>query len=133
MESVFQFSNPMLLKLDFSVNQDFENNEEEKISLSLKLETQVAQENEDNNEAFVVLCVTVGEKTNEFPFYVYAEEAASFRWEKEAYSEEALERLLKQNAPALLLSYLRPIIANITNSSPYTAYDIPFMNFKENG
>lgn len=132
MESVFQFSNPMLLKLDFSVNQDFENNDEEKIRLSVRLETQVAQENKDDNEAFVVLCVTVGEKEKKFPFYVYAEEAASFKWEKGAYSGETLNKLLKQNAPALLLSYLRPIIANITNSSPYTAYDIPFMNFKEN-
>lgn len=132
MESVFQFSNPMLLKLDFSVNQDFENTKEEKISLSLKLETQVAQENDDDDEAFVTLCVTIGEKAKEFPFYIYAEEAASFRWKKEAYSRETLEMLLKQNAPALLLSYIRPIISNITNSSPYTAYDIPFMNFREN-
>lgn len=133
MESVFQFSNPMLLKLDFSVNENFENNEEEKINLSLKLQTQVAQQGDDDNEAFVVLSVSVGEKTEKYPFYVYAEQAASFRWEKGAYSEEEIARLLKQNAPALLLSYLRPTISNITNSSPYTAYDIPFMNFKENG
>lgn len=132
MESTFQFSNPMLLKLDFTVNQDYISNEEEKISLSLKLETQVARENEDDNEAFVVLCVTVGEKTGKFPFCIYAEEAANFRWEDGAYSKDALEKLLKQNAPALLLSYIRPTIANITNSSPYTAYDIPFMNFTDN-
>lgn len=87
---------------------------------------------ENAEEALVVLCVTIGEKTEEVPFYVYAEESANFRWKREAYDEDAIGRLLKQNAPALLLSYLRPIIANITVASPYSAYDIPFMNFREN-
>ena len=57
--------------------------------------------------------------------------AALFRWNPEKVDAEHSEKLLKQNAPALLLSYLRPTISLITSASPYAAYDIPFMNFTE--
>lgn len=130
MESLFQFSNPVLLKLDFVVNDKFDNSEEKEIKIKLKVETQVSREDDADN-AFVALCLTIGEETNEFPFYIYAVEGAEFKWEKEAYDEESIDRLLQQNAPALLLSYLRPMIANVTGSSPYGAYNIPFMNFRE--
>lgn len=130
MESVFQFTNPALLKLDFKVNDEFDNGKKKEIKINLKVETKVSRgENEDN--AFVELCVTVGEDTDKVPFYVYAVEGANFRWEKERYSEEEIHRLLQQNAPALLLSYLRPTIANITGASQYGSYNIPFMNFRE--
>lgn len=130
MKSIFQFSNPALLRLDFKINNNFCSNDGEEIKLKLAVETRINRE-ENAEEALVVLCVTIGEKTEKVPFYVYAEESANFKWRREAYDEEAVDRLLKQNAPALLLSYLRPIIANITVASPYSAYDIPFMNFRE--
>ncbi|MEI3592754.1 MAG: hypothetical protein V8Q05_07985 [Lachnospiraceae bacterium] len=37
-----------------------------------------------------------------------------------------IEKLLNQNAPSLLLGYLRPIISQITAASPYNAYNLPF-------
>lgn len=129
MESMFQFNDPMLLKLDFIINENFKCDREEDINLNLKIETQV---NKEEEEAFVVLCVTIGEKTEDYPFYMYAEQAASFRWKKGAYDEVGIDNLLTQNAPALLISYLRPIIVNITGSSPYGAYHIPFLNFRGN-
>lgn len=129
MESIFQFSNPSLLKLDFRINDDFDSDTGKKVKLNLRVETRVNRK-ENSEEAFVVLCLTVGGKTDELPFYIYAEEAAKFRWSKGGYDEEAIKRLLEQNAPALLLSYLRPIVASVTRFSPYNAYDIPFINFK---
>ena len=129
MESVFQFSDPALLKLDFITNGNFKCDREEDINLNLKIETQI---NKEEEEAFVVLCVTIGEKTDNSPFYIYAEQGAGFRWEKDTYDEVGIDNLLTQNAPALLISYLRPIIVNITGSSPYGAYHIPFLNFRGN-
>ena len=40
-----------------------------------------------------------------------------------------VDQLLRQNAPALLLSYLRPTVAQITSSSEFETFDIPFVNF----
>lgn len=78
----------------------------------------------------VVLNLLIGKKTTPLHF-IEAEEAALFRWNPEKVDAEHSEKLLKQNAPALLLSYLRPTISLITSASPYAAYDIPFMNFTE--
>ena len=131
MESIFQFSNPVLLKLDFKVNDRFEYNDNREVQLQLMVETQVNRQ-EHENQAFVILDVRAGQKEESFPFYIHAQEAARFMWESALYDEEKIDNLLKQNAPALLLSYLRPIIANVTGSSPYSAYHLPFMNFVEN-
>ena len=44
-------------------------------------------------------------------------------------AEEQQEKLLTQNAPALLLSYMRPLVASATAASPYPAYHLPFIDF----
>lgn len=64
-------------------------------------------------------------KTTPSPFYIEAEEAALFRWNPEKVDAEHSEKLLKQNAPALLLSLFTLTISLITSASPYAAYDIP--------
>lgn len=38
----------------------------------------------------------------------------------------------KVNAPSLLLGYMRPLISNITNSSQYPTFNIPFLDMQEN-
>ncbi len=42
---------------------------------------------------------------------------------------EKVDKLLNQNAPSLLLSYVRPVISQLTGASPFEAFNIPFMNF----
>lgn len=76
MESVFQFTNPSLLGLEFKVNGEFDNSNQKEIKINLKVETQVSRGEDD---AFVKLCVTVGEDTDKVPFYVYAVEGAHFK------------------------------------------------------
>ena len=47
-------------------------------------------------------------------------------------SEDSLSNIyLNQNAPAVLLGYLRPIVAMITAASPFSAYNLPLINFRE--
>lgn len=75
----------------------------------------------------VFLTLTLGEDNGNAPFYICATEAARFRWEKDM--DEFSDDLLNSNAPALLLSYLRPVVAQITAASPFGAYNLPFMDF----
>lgn len=128
-KSSFQFTNPVLLRLDFQINEDFSS----KDSISVPIQFQVQKSTKDQTEkmATVKLSVTVGEKTNNMPYYISATICANFKWEPDSYSEEAVDNLLSQNAPALLLSYIRPIIANITNSSPYPVNNLPFFDFTQ--
>lgn len=78
----------------------------------------------------VELILKLGESSLNTPFEIEARELAIFKWEKD-YEESNINILLSQNAPALLLSYLRPIIANVTSASQFSAYNIPFINFKK--
>ena len=125
--SSFQFTNPVLLKLDFQVNEDFSSSDE--LSLPIQFQVQKTQNDPAENTATVKLFVTVGEKNSQMPYYIDAIMCANFKWEPEKYDPKNLENLLQKNAPALLLSYIRPIIANITNVSPYTVTNLAFFDF----
>ncbi len=58
------------------------------------------------------------EKNDDIPTYIKAIEGANFRWNDEL-DDNMIDRLLNQNAPSLLLSYLRPIVAQVTSASKY--------------
>lgn len=53
-----------------------------------------------------------------------------FHWD-ESIDDEMAKKLLNINAPAALLSYIRPIIASMTGNSKYPALNIPFIDFTE--
>lgn len=78
----------------------------------------------------ILMTIESGEIGENAPFYICAIEAAYFRW-NDSLEDEFVDGLLHQNAPSLLLSYLRPVIAQITMASPYDAYNIPFINFTQ--
>lgn len=130
MISSFQFSTPSLIKIDFKLNDGFipENGEENHININTEVEISPGPE---DNSSVVILKISIGAEDDSTPFYVYAEEGAAFRWDPEKVDEEHSKKLLKQNAPALLLSYLRPTIAMVTSASPFNSYNIPFVNFTE--
>lgn len=46
--------------------------------------------------------------------------------------EELVKLLLKQNAPAILLSDIRPYVTTLTTGSGYPPLVLPLMNFVEN-
>lgn len=130
MISSFQFRNPSLLKLSFEINSGFEKKENTTINIGIENQVEIGPGIEENS-AVVILKLTIGRKNDSTPFYIYAEEGAEFMWDSTKVDKQHSDRLLKQNAPALLLSYLRPVISMITSASPFASYNIPFMNFKE--
>ncbi len=80
--------------------------------------------------------MTIGHEGNDVPFMITIAEQARFMWESndefiDENEEECIDRLLRQNAPALLIGYIRPIIASITSSSPFPTYNLPFIDLTE--
>lgn len=128
-ESDFQFAQPFLTKIDFLDNVNFNyENEDVEVFNSFIINTSIS---ENENSARVELILKVDYNQNkEFPFSLEAGMASYFRWE-DNMRKESVDQFLKTNAPALLLSYLRPIVANITNSSRFPVYNIPFLNFQD--
>ena len=117
MESAFQFTNPALSALEFWINKNFNGEKDTKIQIRMNMSVKVAKK-ENLNEAIVELNVEIGEKNDDIPFYIKATEEANFRWNDEL-DDNMIDRLLNQNAPSLLLSYLRPIVAQVTSASKY--------------
>lgn len=124
-ESHFQFKAPILESIEFVVNSSFNvENFEGFDSVDSNLEVQ-----KENDYAKVVMFLEIGKKNEFYPFYIKIIMSAEFQWSES--TEEQIEGYLNMNAPALLLSYMRPIVANITNSSKYEALNLPFINFAE--
>ncbi len=129
MKSTFQFTNPTLKEVVFKLNPGFVNEENKEIQVQMNLS--VGINNSDcSNEASVELTCELGEDSNHFPFKIRITEQANFRWESDVSDKEA-KQMLNMNAPAMLLSYIRPMVAQITAATPYGPYNIPFFNFVE--
>ncbi len=123
-ESNVQFRNPILKKINYHLNEDFDRNKFDKFDL--KIQTNLITQ-KDEKQAIVKLCGELGELNENFPFYIEIELEAPFKWTKDV-PEDIAKNLLKRNAPTLLLSYMRPIVAFITSQSGIT-YNIPYVDF----
>lgn len=51
------------------------------------------------------------------------------KWDS-SFSAEMVDKMLKSNAPSLILSYLRPVIALVTGNTRFSTINIPFMDFR---
>lgn len=127
--SSFQFTDPSLIYIRFKENAGFKTENDEEIQIDANIE--VKNNKISDNEYLVNLVLVVGKEENTVPFLVEAEMSAKFRVSDEIVEQEQVSLYLNQNAPALLTSYLRPIIAMVTNSSHYPVYNLPFINFAE--
>lgn len=86
--------------------------------------------NTQSPEAYVFLTVT-SPKENNLPFYFEVTMGVNVFWDKEC-DEAFIDAILKSNVPALILSYVRPIISILTSNSGYPTYNIPFLDFRKN-
>ena len=128
-ESAFQFINPELESIEFCINDEFDKESVDiNTSLSVMIENNDCDDIDCDTFAKVYLQAIIGDKTDDVPFYINVVISSVFRWKENV---EDIKSLLKINAPTLLLSYLRPIISNITGWSKFPAYNMPFVNMAE--
>lgn len=127
-KSQFQFTNPTLQMLNLRHNKEFCPSAEERIPVETSFSVQVGRNDADSTSAMVVLQFSMGKDQPAFPFTLEAEMVGHFKWD-ECLNPEMVNNLLSQNAPSLLLGYLRPIVSNIVLSAGFPPYTIPFMDF----
>lgn len=126
-KSKFQFTDPELEKLEFDINAEYDADKFD--GILMESHTQVKRD--DSNEAYVALTLRIGSNEENQPFIILVKMSANFSWE-ENLEEKLVKSLLKSNAPAALLSYIRPIVSMMTVSSKYPALNIPFIDFTQN-
>lgn len=125
-KSKFQFLNPELEQVEFTVNEHF--NAELCDGISMQSNTEVKMMG--GNEAYASLTLKVGDASESQPFNILVKMSSKFHWD-ESLDDEKAKKMLNINAPAALLSYIRPIISSMTGNSKYPALNIPFIDFTE--
>lgn len=128
--SNFQFTNPQLVRLQFVQNEQFSANKDVNVNIQCSVDIQrlPSVSTAPHEEARVAVFVRIGDTEDASPFCLEVEEAANFRWATGAYTGDDIDVFLNQNAVALLISYLRPIIANVTAASRFGAFHLPFLD-----
>lgn len=130
-QNKFKFTNPILQSCNFSINSEFvkEMNKEKSKNEEIKIpiRTSIGKGKIKDNKCVVSMKVEVGNEKAECPFHIVVHMDAKFSWTDE--NSNRVERFLNISAPALLLGYIRPVISNITNLSPFPSYNVPFMDF----
>ncbi len=122
-ESSFQFKDPYISELNFKENEEFDIENFE----SLKMNFDISIKKSDSEpKALVTLKMQLGDEEN-CPFQLLVQIGAFFYWNSE-FDNELVDDCLNKNAPALLISYVRPIIANVTSVSKYPAFNLPFID-----
>ena len=95
--------------------------------ISIEMETEI---NPEPKEAIVKLNLIVGEidDDNEVStsFYFNGVIVADFKWNDEIDNPD---KMLKISGGTVLLSYIRPILANMTMQAGMKPLNLPFVNF----
>lgn len=124
-KSKFQFSNPTITNINLTkqenpnLKKDFHYNIENSVKI---------KKSQTENKATVYLSLKIGEINNDCPFCLIITDLAHFKCD-ENVSNEQFDKLLSTNAPALLLSYLRPVISLILSQAGLPNFNIPFVDF----
>ena len=90
----------------------------------------------DEHSLKAIVALKVGiftvQELQKVPFQIKLEIEGEFHWDEELEkNEKLLENMLRQNAPAILFSYVRPLITLITVEANMPPLVIPLMNFTE--
>lgn len=122
---------PKLNNIQFETNNDYKFDD----AISLEINNNVnVNKDEHSHQAKVILHIGVftSKEIKEVPFKIEMSIEGYFKWDEELQKNTSLlEKLLKQNAPAILYSYLRPLITIITTEADMPPLVIPLMNFVE--
>lgn len=126
-KSDLQFSNPRIDSIDFRVND--KNTKIDDMPISIETNCKV---NEEKKEAVVNLNLVIGniDRNNivNTAFYFNGNILANFKWNNNIKDPK---NMLKISGGTVLLSYIRPILANLTLQAGLKPLNLPFINFKE--
>ena len=125
-QSNLQFTNPYIKKIDFRIGDDIINTD---MPISIEVESEI---NPEPKEAIVTLYLIVGDIDDEnevtTSFYFNGVISADFKWNDEIDNPD---EMLKVSGATVLLSYIRPILANMTMQAGMKPLNLPFVNFTD--
>lgn len=125
MESKFQFNQPQIYKISFMNNNLLT---QENVNQTVTFRFSTDRKPISNSECFVLLTLDIKFSEEKQPLELSITMGARFNWD-DSIEPSNSEHFLNTNAPSLLLSYIRPIVAALTSNSGFNPINIPFMDF----
>ncbi|MCP9369188.1 Preprotein translocase subunit SecB [Lentilactobacillus parabuchneri] len=133
--SSFQFSNPSTKEAVFVVNPKYKGTLSNVKSQDFVVKTKVEKPSdmtEDLRTARVFVTVTNTEDDflkETTPFLLRVTMSAKFQWAKAGIEQGKEQTFLKVNGASLIMSYIRPIITQLTEQADVQTQYLPFLNF----
>ena len=124
-ESFFKLRSQFTEEIIFKKNSDFK---DRKIKLKFSHRLEIKNIDEGSSNVKLIFNIFTEEELAESPFFISITQSGKFEYPSNL-DKNNLENLLNINAPAVLLSYIRGLISQITAFSGYPALIIPLMNF----
>ncbi|HIW89803.1 MAG TPA: protein-export chaperone SecB [Candidatus Ligilactobacillus excrementipullorum] len=134
-KSIIQFTNPELIETIFLVNSTFSRKDNKNQNLQIEPAIENPHDTDDDQRETSISLSISNFKELKFddntPFLIRITVKANFKWQKGLEDDEE-ENLLKVNASSLLLSYIRPLVSQLTGMSRFNTQSIPFIDFTAN-
>jgi preprotein translocase subunit SecB len=127
-KSSFKIISQRLKDVKYFINTDFEFLKNKQVSLEMDFSTKI-NKHAEKPIAEVLFTLKLFGKSDNAPFTGEITYQGLFEWEKDTPPEN-VDKYLNYNAAALLYSYIRPVITNLTAMSNLPPLTIPFMNFQ---
>lgn len=127
--SHLRMKNVKLMQVEYGVSAKFKPElTHQSLNVSLNT-THKVRLNKKKTQAIVSLEIKLFKKNSEeFPIWFDVKNQAEFEWDE--YNEK-IETMLNTVAPAHLLSYIRPLISQLTTMSNFTALNLPLVDFSQ--
>lgn len=126
--NVLRIGRIRLISVEYGYNETFKPDPKGKIPVEFSLNPKIKRL-KNEKKAVVSLEFKLFEKnTKKFPIWAKIKNQAEFEWDTD---DEMAENLLKTAAPAHLLSYIRPLVSQLTTMSDLPALIIPLMRFSK--
>lgn len=117
---------PRIIESNFKLNPIYDSSEHKNIELKLNIQSEI--DGNDLND-YLFLCrikVNITDKEENFNIYIVAEGIFKIEDELEKYKE-----ILTNNGPAILVSFIRPYIVNLTTAAGMEPVVLPLLNFQK--
>lgn len=125
-ESKFQLINQRLLSVEYKINEDYKKEQTE-----LKINSSVQIKRDDEKKvAEVILTVFIfpDEDLTNVPFIMTVSNKGLFKWSDD-FEESIVDELLTNNSPAILMSYMRSTVSQLTSFSSFAPLILPLFDF----
>ena len=123
--SQFQYQTPVITSWNFIVNNDYDSLDINGVNMPIQYTVSKRREKYIGN---VTLKLSIGETNKNMPFYLETTISVMLKWDDSLM--EHVDQLLQENAVTLLLSYLRPVIAQFTSYAGLAPFNLPFLDVR---